>query len=210
MSAIRVFVIDDHPVMRQGIRNVLQNAGFAVAGAVGGAPDALRALGSGRVDVVLVDLCLGEGPGADGVALLGRIAALRPELPCLVYSMRDEAATVRRALAAGARGYVTKAEVWETLATAVREIAAGRTYLSPFAARALDRRTAGGGTDRGLSERERDVFRLLGDGYAVAEIGERMGISARTVETYCGRLIVKRGLSGMRDLRRSAIAAREG
>lgn len=210
MTQIRVLVIDDHPVMRQGIGNVLAGAGLAVADTAGSAAEALQRLVTRPVDVVLVDLHLGEGPAGDGVALLGQLARLHPGLACLVYSMREDAATIRRSLAAGARGYVTKAEVWETLATAIREAAAGRTYLSPVATRALELQSASASGDPGFSEREREVFRLLGDGYSVAEIGERMQISARTVETYGGRLIAKLGLSGMRDLRRSAIAAREG
>ena len=209
MNLIRIAVIEDHPVMRQGITNVLRGTGVTVAWTAVNAADALRSLGTWPVDVALVDLHLGEGPGGNGVALLEQLAQVLPNLPCLVYSMSEDAVTIRRSLTAGAKAYVTKAEVWETLVTAIREVAAGRTYLSPVATRALDLRLASARPDSGFSEREGEVFRLLGYGYSVAEIGEHLNISVRTVETYCGRLIEKLALSGMRDLRRIAIAERE-
>lgn len=210
MTPVRVFLIDDHPIMRQGIGNVLREAGIEVSCMAGSASEALRCLESNHADAILLDVHLGEGPEGDGIALLERILAGRPGIPCVVYSMREDAATIRRCLDAGAMGYVTKTEVWETLVTAIREAIAGRPFLCPAATRALGDPAGARPGGSGFSDREREVFRMLGEGFTVAEIGDRLGVGTRTVESYCGRILVKLGLSGMRELRRSAIAARKG
>lgn len=207
MSPLRVFVVDDHPVVTHGVRALLTGAEMEVVGTATGLEQAMEALRQVRADVVVVDLHLGHGPVTGGIAVIEALAGLHPVPRPLVYSMREDVDAIGRSLAAGALGYVTKAEAWQTLATAIRIVAGGGRYLSPMASRAMGR-AAGADPPQELSARERDVFRLLGEGFGVTEIGERLDLSGRTVESYCGRLIVKLHLAGMRELRRSAIAAR--
>lgn len=208
MSALRVFVVDDHPVVTLGVRALLAGEGMIVVGTAGGAEAALRALGEGGVDVVIVDLHLGR-PILDGIALIEALGSLRQPPRAVVYSMHEDADTIARALAAGARGYVSKGEVWQTLVRAIRVVGEGGRFLGPAAARALGELDGGPAEGHAhLSEREREVFRLLGEGFGVSEIATRLDLSARTVESFCARIIDKLGLSGMRELRRAAIGAR--
>lgn len=207
LPALRVFVVDDHPVLRKGIDLLLQQAGVRVVGSAAALADARAGIGATAPDVVLVDLALGEEDGRTLIRELARSGGPRP----LVYSMDEEGPAVEESLALGALGYVTKGEVWDTLVTALGEVAAGRRYLSPRARRALDDAgDAGPEPGADLSARERDVFRLLGEGFAPKEIAARLDVGSRTVESYCARLQEKLRLAGMRELRRAAIAARRG
>lgn len=203
---LRVFVVDDHPVMRQGIGLLLAQAGMEVAGTAATVDEALTSIPGAGADVALVDLGLAEG---SGLSLLDALAR-RPDAPRrLVYSMNEDAASVERSLGSGADGYVTKGEVWETLIHALRAVAAGERYLSPRARRALDGVTTPAEIGEvEFSKREGEVFHLLGEGFSNAEIATRLGLSPRTVESYCARLLEKLRLGGMRELRRKAIAAR--
>ncbi|HEY3452582.1 MAG TPA: response regulator transcription factor [Myxococcales bacterium] len=208
-SPLKVFVVDDHPVMRQGIGVLLQQAGVEVVGSAATVADALAGISSTAPHVALVDLGLGR---EDGRALLRKLGKDPGGPKRLVYSMNEDAGSVEESLAAGASGYVTKGEVWETLVAALRAVAAGECYLSPRASRALDAlpRVPSEAAAVALSVREREVFRLLGEGYSTKEVGARLEVSPRTVESYCARLQEKMGLSGMRELRRQAIGARKG
>jgi len=209
MSVLRVFVVDDHPVMRQGIIELLKASGMALSGAAGGLSEALELLSHAQSDVVLVDLTL--GPDGDGLDLLEQFAKMSTSPPSLVYSMREDAVSIQRSLDAGSLGYVTKTELWETLVTAIRQVARGETYLSPRARRALDVHVECKAEVPAtkLSAREQEVFLLLSQGYSVAEIATRLRVSPRTVESYCSRLLLKLNLRGMRELRRHAIAHRD-
>lgn len=202
---LTVFVVDDHPVMRQGIGVLLQQSGMRVVGNAATVDEALSGIEETHPHVVLVDLGLGR---EDGRGLL-RALARDPERPRrLVYSMNEDAASVEQSLALGAHGYVTKGEVWDTLVLALRAVAAGKRYLSPRASRLLNAPPAGDSeAPPELSAREREVYRLLGEGFSVREVGVRLELSSRTVESYCARLQEKLRLSGMRELRRQAIAA---
>ncbi len=207
---LKVFVVDDHPVMRQGIGVLLQQAGMEVVGNAATVAEALAGISTTGPDVALVDLGLGA---EDGHALLRELSKDPHGPRRLVYSMNEDAGSVEQSLACGADGYVTKGEVWETLVAALRVVAGGGRYLSPRASRALDGARPAAAPEGGpapLSEREREVFRLLGEGDSTTEIGVRLELSPRTVESYCARLQDKLGLSGMRELRRQAIASRKG
>jgi DNA-binding NarL/FixJ family response regulator len=208
MSGPRILIVDDHPVLCQGITVLLERAGLTVAGAATSLDEARRLLPVASPDVVLVDLNLGGD--ADGITFLEELAQAGAPARRLVYSIREDAESIRRSLEAKALGYVTKAEVWDMLVTAILAVAAGQRFLSPRARRALDEPSSTIPVDplATVSKRERAVFRLLGEGFQVAEIAARLGVSPRTVETFCGRLIVKLELAGMRELRRAAIAAR--
>jgi DNA-binding NarL/FixJ family response regulator len=201
---IRVLLVDDHPAVRQGLALLLAPEGIEVCAEAEGCTAALGLLDHARPHVVLVDLSLG---GEDGCGLLGTLQARG--LPSLVYSMHEDAHHVSNAFAAGAMGYVTKREVHRILVQAIREVAAGRRFVSQNAALAL----AGGAGESppadlaaALSEQERQVFRLLGEGEGTIEIAASLGISPRTVESYFARTREKLGVDDMHELRRHAIA----
>lgn len=203
---LRIFIVDDHPVVRQGVRMLLEQAGMTVVGTASTSDDARAGVAATHPDVALVDLRLDND---DGRPLLRELArGDRPRL--LVYSMAEDAASIGESLDAGAHGYVTKGEVWETLVEALSAVAVGQCYLSPRACRALDAPVSANATTQvKFSSRESEVYRLLGDGFTGKEIGAKLDVSPRTVESYCARLQEKLSLPGMRELRRHAIAARK-
>ncbi len=202
-ARIRVLLVDDHPAVREGLGLLLAPDGIDVVAEAGAPADALASLQERRPDLAIVDLSLDT---EDGAALIADLRAR--DVPALAYSMHKDARHVEGAFAAGALGYVTKGELHDVLVAAVRQVAAGRQFVSPVAALALAQRASRsheeGGT-RGLSQQERQVYRLLGDGEGTYEIASALKISTRTVESYYARLIVKLGLNGMYELRHRAI-----
>ena len=203
-SVIHILVVDDHPAVRQGLALLLAPEGICVCAEASGQAEALKALAEAKPDLALVDLSLG---GESGESL---VTDLRErEVPSLVYSMHDDARHVEDAFAAGAVGYVTKRESHGVLVEAIREVAKGHRFVSPNAAIALADHAAGHQSHTGgreLSDQERQVYRLLGEGEGTIEIASAMGISARTVESYYARIMEKLNVEGMRDLRRNAIS----
>lgn len=201
--SIRIVIADDHPAVCQGLKLLLHPEGITVCAQAGGRVEALAQVTAHRPDLVLVDLSLGDDNGIALVEDLRRLA-----VPSLVYSMHDDARHVESALAAGAKGYVTKREVHRLLVQAIRETAAGRRFVSPRAALALADRVAMEPSDTlrtELSGQEQNVYRLLGRGEGTSRIAQTLKISARTVESYYSRILVKLGLETMRELRRHAI-----
>lgn len=202
--ASRVFLVDDHPLVRQGLATVLAQAGFTVCGEAGNGAETLRHSQLASAELAIVDLALGDENGLDLIAAL-RARGVR----VLVYTMHEEPSRVTGALAAGAGGYVTKREVGQYLVEAVRGVLAGKPYVSPRAAAVLAKSEPSRcAHDPSLSEQQRHVYRLLGEGASADEIAAELQLSPRTVESYCARMIEKLGLSGMKELRRQAIAAR--
>ena len=177
--------------------------GMAVCAEAGSRADALSHLEKCRPDLAIVDLSL---EGEEGLALIGDLHTRA--LPALVYSMHTDGRHVERALAAGALGYVTKREISAVLLQAIREVAAGRRFLSPTAAAALAEHLGSpraGDVDHMLSEQERRVYHLLAQGEGTIEIAAALGISTHTVDSYYARIQVKLNLHGMHALRRHAI-----
>jgi len=202
-ASIRALIVDDHPAVRQGLGLLLGPEGITVCAEAGGRAEALARIEECRPDLVLVDLSLGEEDGLVLIADLDEHA-----VPTLVYSMYEDGRHVESAFAAGALGYVTKRELRQVLVQAIREVAAGRRFVSPKAALALADHIAEGQTEAShgeLSNQERLVYRLLGEGESTSGIAAAMNISTRTVESYYSRILVKLGLDGMRELRRNAI-----
>ncbi len=200
---IRIVIADDHPAVCQGLTLLLKPEGITVCAEANGRAEALARVKEYRPDLVLVDLSLGDD---NGIALVGDL--LRLAVPSLVYSMHEDAQHVEAALAAGTMGYVTKREVHRMLVQAIHETAAGRRFVSPRAALALADRIAverRGPFNPELSRQERNVYRLLGRGEGTLQIAGRLNISARTVESYYARILVKLDLDTMRELRRHAI-----
>ncbi len=202
-ARIRVLLVDDHPAVREGLGLLLAPDGIDVVAEAGAPADALASVQERRPDLAIVDLSLDTD---DGAALIADLRARG--VPALAYSMHKDPRHVEGAFAAGALGYVTKGELHDVLVEAVRQVAAGRQFVSPVAALALAQRASRsheeGGT-RGLSQQERQVYRLLGDGEGTYEIASALEISTRTVESYYARIIVKLGLNGMYELRHHAI-----
>jgi DNA-binding NarL/FixJ family response regulator len=201
-STIRVFLVDDHPAVRHGLGLVLTQLGFIVCGEAEDRAGALTHPGLQSADVVVVDLSLAH---ETGFPLIEELHVQNK--PVVVYSMHEDSTQVRRAFAAGALGYVTKRDVAGALADALHDVLAGRQYVSQRAAvsMAIAQPAADSDVFGSLSKREMEIYERLGLGDTTGEIGEKLVISSRTVESYCSRIIAKLGLNGMRELRRQAI-----
>ncbi len=203
MSA-RVLLVEDHPLVRHGVRMLLEQAGMTVCGEAESQAEALQALAATHPHLLLVDLTLWEESGLDLIRALPHDASA-PKV--LVYSMHEDWLHVRQAFQAGAQGYVTKRELSEVVLEAIQTVLSGGVYTSPRAARAI----AEAGLETHLenlhefSDREWEIFRLLGRGLGVADLAEALAISGRTVETHCSRMLVKLGLKGMKELRLLAV-----
>jgi DNA-binding NarL/FixJ family response regulator len=207
--AARVLIVDDHPVFRAGLVQVLGGEpGLAVCGEAGSAEEALGLLDGLAPDLLVVDISLG---GASGLELVKQVHQRRPGLPTLVLSMHDETLFAERSLRAGARGYVNKQEAVGHMIAAMRKVLAGETYLSRrMAARLEVRRTErGAGLEEPvatLSDRELEVFSLIGQGLGTRDIAERLGLSVKTVETYREHIKNKLLLDTATELTRRAVA----
>jgi DNA-binding NarL/FixJ family response regulator len=201
-SAARVFLIDDHPAVRQGLALLLSQAGHQVRGEAGNHAEVRSLLASGQAEIAILDLHLGPETGFE---LIGEITA--HGIPVLVYSMFEDAPSIRKVLDSGAKGYVCKREVAGELIRAVEKILLGRWHVSPVAEESLS--AAGGDLwrfgEKDLSDRERQILELLGQGYGNHQIAEQLALSVRTVESYCTRAIDKLGLEGMKELRRYSV-----
>jgi DNA-binding NarL/FixJ family response regulator len=200
---LRILLVDDHPAVREGLALLLAPEGMEVCAEAAGRDEALLRLKTCHPDLAIVDLSLER---EDGTTLIADLH--QRQVPVLVYSMHNDARHVEGAFAAGALGYVTKREFHGVLVQAIREVAAGREYVSPAAAIALAERAKKPPADdpcRHLSPQEREVYELLGSGEGTYEISAALKISTRTVESYYARILVKLGLNGMYELRHHAI-----
>jgi len=205
----RVLIVDDHPVVREGLTEVInQTSDLAVCGEADSAADALEVIGAADPDVAVVDLSLRDSRGLD---LIKDIRVRFPKLRVLVLTMRDETFYAERALRAGARGYVTKDKGTEEVVGAIRAVLAGEVYLSrQMAARML--RSIVPGEDTGgesptgrLTDRELEVFRMIGTGLSTSEIAGKLHLSVKTIESYRERIKDKLGLDGAAELLKRAI-----
>lgn len=207
----RVLLVDDHTVVRYGMAALLAaEADLEVVGEAGDGEAALAAVERLRPDVVVMDLSM---DGTDGQAATRRIAALdEPRPAVLVLTMHAEEEYLTVMLDAGAAGYLVKSAAGRELVAAVRAVAAGGVYVRPAAAAVLaqgwrQRAERGGAADRWaqLSAREQDVLRLFAEGYTPAQIGERLFISPKTVDTYRRRINEKLGFADRSDYVRFAL-----
>ncbi|MCB0873398.1 MAG: response regulator transcription factor [Thermoleophilia bacterium] len=188
-EGIRVLVVDDHAVLRSGLRLLLERErGLAFAGEAATAEEALRCLERTEPDIVLLDL---QMPGIGGLEATKRIRDRRPGVRVLVLSMFDEADDVRRAFAAGADGYLVKTAADEELVRALRAVADGERYLHPSLGAKLAQPAASEGPVDELSPREREVLRLLALGYTNQEIARELVVSVRTVESHRAHVMTK-------------------
>jgi two-component system, NarL family, response regulator NreC len=205
--SIRILIVDDHAVVRSGLRLLLDaEADLEVVGEAGDAREAVFEVRSGNPDVVLMDVVLG---GKSGIEATPEVLRERPEAKVLVLSMQDDPRYVREAFAAGASGYVLKEAADAELVAAVREVASGGHYVHPaLGARmaAADVAAARAADEDPLSDREREVLRLLALGHTNQEIAKTLYISVRTAETHRAHIMQKLRLATRAELVRYALA----
>jgi two-component system, NarL family, response regulator DevR len=194
-APVRVFLVDDHEVVRRGVAEVLEDdPGIRVAGEAGSMAEALARVPAVRPDIVVVDMRLPDGDGAE---LCRGLRERVPGLRCLVLTSYSEQDALDAAIRAGASGFLLKQVRGPALVSAVRTVAAGGTLFDDIVpARARGRRSSAVGGDRLglLTDQERTVLRLIGQGLTNRQIGERMGLAEKTVKNYTSHLLAKLGL----------------
>lgn len=205
----KIFIVEDHPVTRRGMVQLInEEADLAVCGEAENTPQALAAMRSRKPDLALVDISL---PGRSGLELIKDLQALYPRMAIVVMSMHDETIYAERVLRAGGRGYVMKSEGGDRLLDAIRMVLQGELYVSEtMSARILNgfarHQTH---TDRSalseLTDREFEVFQCLGEGLTAREIGQRLNLSSKTVDTHRLNIKAKLRLRTMPELMKYAV-----
>lgn len=204
---IRILLVDDHPVVRQGIRAILmERLKGAVVGEAADAGSALRQVRDGDWDVVVADISL---PTMSGLDLIKELRRTSPNMPTVVLSMHPAAQFARRALKAGAAAYLTKDSAPDELVAAIDEARRGRRYVgrdlhdvpSHWSTRSVRLRLA----HEGLSDREYQTLRMLGSGQSTSDIARDLGLSPKTISTYRMRVLEKLGMRTNAELMRYAI-----
>ena len=205
----RVFLVDDHPVLRKGlVRLIDSKPGFLVCGEASTAVDAMTAIRDLRPDLVVADIGL---PGASGIELTKTIRSELPDIPVLILSMHEEALYATRALRAGATGYIVKQDAIDNIAAALQDTLDGKRYLSSGIAQQLQQ----DGEDEQpcsshdlvnlLTDRELEIFELIGKGRDVREISKALNVSPKTVETHRTNIKEKLKLKNSRQVARIAL-----
>lgn len=205
-APIRILVVDDHPLVRQGLERLLEaEPDLHIAGEAATADEALQLLDREAFDIVVLDIGLKQGSGLD---LIGQVRARCAELPVLVLSMHQEEFYAERVLRAGAQGYVSKQGDPSQVVPAIRRVLNGELALSAPLADDLVRRTLDGEEPRPaeevLSDREAEVVRLIGGGLSTREIAEELHLSVKTIESYRANVKRKMGLRNGAELARFA------
>jgi two-component system, NarL family, response regulator NreC len=204
---IRVLIVDDHAVVRSGLRLLLENEdGIECVGEAGNAEEAIRTARREQPDVVLLDVVM---PGKTGIEAMPEILGVAPDAKVLVLSMQDDPSYVREAFAQGAAGYVLKEAAEAEVVQAVVEVSRGGRYVHPVLGARLvvaDQQARDRAEADPLSDREREVLRLLALGHTNQEIAKMLYISVRTAETHRAHIMQKLRLSTRAELVRYAIA----
>ena len=209
---IRVYIVDDHPVVRQGIAQLLdQEPDLTVCGEAEEAHGVLEAFKARRPDLAIVDLSL---KGSDGFSLLKDLKARAPKVPVLVLSMHDESIYAERVLRVGARGYIMKEAAPAELVSAIRRVLSGEIYLSRKMGSKILERVAGGRDSEArssleaLSDRELQVFRMIGRGLSTRQIAGQLHLSVKTIESHREHIKAKLGLENSTELVQQAALIR--
>lgn len=194
--AIRIFLLDDHEIVRRGLRELLEGTGeMEVVGEAGTAEDALRRIPPTKPDVAVLDVRLPDG---DGVEVCREIRSRQPDVNCLMLTSYSDDEALFDAIMAGAAGYVLKQIKSSELVDAIKKVAAGQSLLDPvLTARVLERLRTGGGEDEkldSLTEQERRILELLAEGLTNRQIAERMFLAEKTVKNYVSNLLAKMGM----------------
>jgi DNA-binding NarL/FixJ family response regulator len=204
----KIFLVDDHPIVRQGLALFIEREpDLTVCGEAEDATSALQAIRESTPDFVILDISL---DGRDGLELLKTLRAGHPNLPVLVLSMHDESVYAERSLRAGANGYIMKQEAADKVITAIRQILGGDVYLSDrLTKRMLQQFVNGSISPRDplakLSDRELEVFRLIGAGHGTRQIADELHVSTKTVESYQAHIKEKLALRNARELVQHAV-----
>lgn len=205
----RIFLVDDHAMFREGLRQLIEREpDMTVCGDAADANAALDAVEAAKPDLVIVDISLG---GFSGIDLIKTIKSKYEDLPVLVVSMHEESLYSERALRAGAMGYVMKHEPSKTVKTAIRKVLEGDLFLSPKMAGSMVARLIRGGSEQSssplemLSDRELEVFRMLGHGKPVRLIAEEMNVTIPTINSFRNRIKEKLNLKSSTEVMLQAI-----
>ncbi len=205
----KIIIVDDHPIVRRGLSELVNgHDDLVVCGQAEDARQAMQAIKTLKPDVVIVDISLKE---TSGMELIKDIKVQYPNLSVLALSMHDEALYAERVLRAGADGYIMKAEATENIVTAIRKVISGQIYLSDRMAPKMVRKLVGAAPNTGgspidcLSDRELEVFSLIGQGYATRRIAEKLYLSIKTIETYRAHIKDKLNLADAAELLQYAI-----
>lgn len=206
---IKILLVDDHPLVREGLANLInQQSDFEVCGEAGNEPLALELIRTVQPDVSIVDISLENG---SGIELIKSIKALHPAVTVLVLSMHEESLYAERALRAGARGYIMKREAAKKIIQGIRSVLAGQLYVSDKIAAMMNEKYVEGRTAataspiEQLSNRELEVFQLMGLGNNNRQIADHLHIGFKTVQAYCARIKEKLKLANATELLREAV-----
>lgn len=205
----RIFLVDDHPITRQGVAVLInQEPDLEVCGEADSAPKAFDLLQKAKADLAVVDISLKT---TSGIELTKNLKVLLPDLPILIMSMHDESLYAERALRAGAKGYVMKQEASDNILIAIRRILAGELYLSEKMKEKMLHRLVHNRKDEvvfsidTLSDREMEVFQLIGNGFSTRQIATKLNLSVKTIDSYREHLKLKLHIEKGADLVRHAI-----
>jgi len=206
---IKILLVDDHPLVREGLANLIrQQPDFEICGEAGNEPEALELVRTVQPAVAIVDISLETGSGLE---LVKSIKMLHPAVTVLVLSMHDESLYAERALRAGARGYIMKREAAKKIILGIRSVLAGQLYVSEKITAAMNEKyvagvpAAGASPVEQLSNRELEVFQLLGLGHNTRQIADQLHVGFKTVQAYCARIKEKLQLANANELLREAV-----
>ena len=210
---IEIYLVDDHPLVREGLANLInQQSDLTICGEAEEAPQALKEIGTRKPDVAIVDISL---KGSSGLELIKQLKQQHPDVAVIALSMHDEKLYAERAIRAGARGYVMKRESTRKIVGAIRQVMQGKLALSDEMTALLAQKFVTGPRDAAkspieqLSDRELEVFDLLGQGIETRRIAETLHVSIKTVQAYCVRIKQKLRISTATELLREAVRWKE-
>jgi len=205
----RIFIVDDHPIVRKGLTQLInQEPELVVCGEAENAETALELLKKVKPDLAIVDISL---RGIDGIELTKLIRARFENIPILVVSMHDESLYAERALRVGARGYIMKQEAIEKMMEAIRKVLRGELYVSERVSANIVKRFVDGkaegvsSPEELLSDREMEVFQLIGQGFGTRQVADQLHVSVKTVETYRANIKEKLNLKNATELMKHAV-----
>ena len=205
----RVFIVDDHPLVREGLTNLINaQDDVMVCGEAKDSSEAIDGIAKERPEVAVIDISLAN---ESGLELIKNLVRQFPQVALIVLSMHDEALYAERALRAGARGYVMKHETSKSVLASIRQVIGGGLYVSERIANRIalrltsSRRPVASSPVERLSDRELEIFRLLGQGRSPSEIARDLNLSLKTVQAYCARAKEKFGITSLTELLRAAI-----
>jgi DNA-binding NarL/FixJ family response regulator len=199
----KILLVDDHPLVREWLANLInEEPDFEVCGSAGNAREALGLIGTLLPRIVVVDISL---DGGSGLELIKDVKAVHPKVDMIVLSMHDEMLYAERAMRAGAAGYIMKRDATEKVLAAIRAVIQGGLYFSNTVNAMLAQKLVQGAGDQpasigSLSDRELEVFQLLGRGYSTRQISEQMNVGFKTVHVYCARIREKLNLANINEL----------